>query len=73
MKLIPGRVVFYDGSDNGGPLLTRDLPDQRAVLVDIPAGAVSVVVVAPVWTPPRRKISGRIAGLRRKISGWRSR
>jgi hypothetical protein len=50
----PGSLVFYDDSD-GPALRVMALPDQRAVLVDIPAGATSVCVVAPVWDVPGRK------------------
>jgi hypothetical protein len=54
-----GRVVFYgDGDTDPWRLLTVDIPDQRAVILDVPDGAVTVVVVAPVWVPrrqPRRR------------------
>lgn len=39
------------GSDE---LASRALPDQAAVLVDVPSGAETLVVVAPVWTRPAR-------------------
>lgn len=63
----PGRVVFYDDSD-GAPLDEVPLPDQRAVMADIPEGAVRVVVVAPVWEPRRRKRKVRMFG--RRTRGW---
>jgi hypothetical protein len=47
MKFTAGQLVFYDDSD-GGALEVRPLPDQRAVMADIPEGATRVVVVAPV-------------------------
>lgn len=61
MNFEAGQLVFYDDSD-GGALAVQPLPDQRAVMADIPEGATRVVVVAPVWAPRRR-----LSALRRAL------
>ena len=61
MSFDAGSLVFYDDSEEGA-LEVRPLPDQRAVMADIPEGATRVVVVAPVWAPRRR-----LSALRRAL------
>lgn len=62
MKFHPGQLVFYDDSEEGA-LEVRPLPDQRAVMTDIPPGATRVVVVAPVWKPARPRVRRRLSAL----------
>jgi hypothetical protein len=49
-----GRLVFWASPEDDEPMYVHPLPDGRAVMVDIPLGATSVVVVSPVFTQTRR-------------------